>query len=89
MIDLLALAALFLLVTLGLGLVRVMRGPTPADRMMAAQLLGTAGIGILLLLAPVLAVPALVDVALVLALLAAVTVAALTARQAGQESGND
>jgi multicomponent Na+:H+ antiporter subunit F len=89
MTDLLALAALVLLIGLALGLIRVLRGPTRADRMMAAQLIGTAGIGALLLLAPVLAVPALVDVALVLALLAAVTVAALTAREAHVDNGHD
>jgi multicomponent Na+:H+ antiporter subunit F len=49
--------------------------------MMAAQLIGTAGVGVLALLSPVLAQPALIDVALVLALLAAVSVAALTGRE--------
>ncbi|MEA3302986.1 MAG: pH regulation protein F, partial [Pseudomonadota bacterium] len=33
--------ALFLLMTLIAGLWRVLRGPTPADRMLAAQLFGT------------------------------------------------
>jgi multicomponent Na+:H+ antiporter subunit F len=76
----LAAAALILLLTLGAGLVRVLLGPTPSDRLMAAQLIGTTGIAILLLLAPVVRVPALVDVALVFALLAAVAVAAFTRR---------
>jgi multicomponent Na+:H+ antiporter subunit F len=53
--------------------------------MMAAQLLGTSSIGMLLLLAPALDVPALVDVALIFALLAAVSVAALTRRRVGQD----
>ena len=75
----LALAALLLLTTLLLGLIRVFRGPSAGDRLMAAQLIGTAGVGLLLLLSPVLRVPALVDVALVLALLAVVAVTALTA----------
>ena len=79
MLDLLGAAALVLLATLLLGLVRVFRGPSTGDRMMAAQLMGTTGVGLLLLLQPVLGVPALVDVALVLALLAAAAVAALTA----------
>jgi multicomponent Na+:H+ antiporter subunit F len=74
-------AAAAVLVTLTLGLVRVVLGPTDADRMMAAQLIGTAGVGVLALLSPVLAQPALIDVALVLALLAAVSVAALTGRE--------
>jgi multicomponent Na+:H+ antiporter subunit F len=78
-IDFLGASALLLLATLLLGLVRVFRGPSTGDRMMAAQLMGTTGVGLLLLLQPVLGIPALVDVALVLALLAAVAVAALTA----------
>lgn len=35
----------------GAGLVRIARGPTPADRMLAAQLFGTTGVAVLLLLA--------------------------------------
>lgn len=62
--------ALFLLLTLGAGLVRVVRGPSRADSMLAAQLFGTTGVAILLLLAEALAAPALRDAALVLALLA-------------------
>lgn len=77
----LTLAALVLLATVGVGLVRVIRGPTHSDRMMAAQLMGTTGIAILLVLAPVVRIPALVDAALVFALLAAVAVAAFTRRR--------
>ena len=77
----LTLAALILLATVGVGLVRVIRGPTHSDRMMAAQLMGTTGIAILLVLAPVVRIPALVDAALVFALLAAVAVAAFTRRR--------
>jgi multicomponent Na+:H+ antiporter subunit F len=77
--------SLVLLLTMAAGLVRVLIGPTAADRMMAAQLLGTSGIGVLLLLAPALGVPALVDVALIFALLAAVSVAAFTRRRVGQD----
>ena len=73
-------SALVLLATTGLSLVRVVLGPRPSDRMMAAQLMGTSSIGILLLLAPAVRVPALIDVALVFALLAAVAVAAFTRR---------
>jgi multicomponent Na+:H+ antiporter subunit F len=75
---LLAASALFLVVTLCAGLLRIVRGPTPSDRMMAAQLMGTTGIAALLLLAPVVRVPALIDVALIFALLAAVAAAAFT-----------
>jgi multicomponent Na+:H+ antiporter subunit F len=59
------------LATVAAGLIRVLRGPVNADRMMAAQLLGTGGITTLLLIAAATGAAALVDVALVLALLAA------------------
>jgi multicomponent Na+:H+ antiporter subunit F len=65
-------AALFLLLNVAAGLVRIARGPTPADRMLAAQLFGTTGVAVLLVLAEALQQRALRDVALVLALLAAV-----------------
>jgi multicomponent Na+:H+ antiporter subunit F len=77
--------ALLLLATMTAGLTRIVIGPTPPDRMMAAQLLGTSGIGILLLLAVALDLPALMDVALIFALLAAVSVAAFTRRRSGQD----
>jgi multicomponent Na+:H+ antiporter subunit F len=60
----------FILAMLALGLVRVLRGPNDADRMMAAQLIGTGGIAALLLLGAVTDAPAAVDVALTIALLA-------------------
>jgi multicomponent Na+:H+ antiporter subunit F len=65
-------AALFLLLTVAAGLFRVLRGPTAADRMLAAQLFGTTGVAVLLLLAEAWNAPELRDVALVFALLAAV-----------------
>ena len=71
-------SATLLLVTLTLGLVRAMIGPDAQDRMLSVQLLGTGGVAMLLLMATLLATPALIDVALVLALLAVVAVAALT-----------
>lgn len=83
MTELFLAVSLLLLMTMTAGLVRVVVGPTPADRMMAAQLLGTSSIGALLLLAPALGEPALVDVALIFALLAAVAVAAFTRRRVG------
>jgi multicomponent Na+:H+ antiporter subunit F len=81
MTTFLAAAAMLLLVTLCAGLVRVTRGPTRSDRLMAAQLMGTGGIALLLVLAPVLRAPALVDVALIFALLATVAAAAFTRRR--------
>ena len=69
--DFLLAAAIFVLVTVALGLVRILRGPAAADRMMAAQLFGTGGIAALLLLGVATEANAVIDVALVLALLAA------------------
>ena len=75
-------AALFLLLTILLGLVRVLRGPGSGDRMLAAQLFGTTGVAILLLLGMALEQWVLVDVALVFALLAVVAAVAFV-RQHG------
>lgn len=72
--------ALFLLMTLVAGLWRILRGPTPADRMLAAQLFGTTAVASLLLLAQALERPYLRDVALVFALLATVTAVAFIRR---------
>jgi multicomponent Na+:H+ antiporter subunit F len=82
--------ALFLLLNLGAGMWRVLRGPTAADRMLAAQLFGTTAVAVLLLLAQATASAALRDVALVLALLAAVTAVAFVRRAwPAQESDHD
>ncbi len=72
--------ALLLLLNVIAGLVRIARGPTPADRILAAQLFGTTGVAILLLLAQALDRPSLRDVALAFAVLAAVTVVAFVQR---------
>ncbi len=71
MTEFLQMSSAFVFAMVSLGMVRIIRGPTRADRMMAAQLLGTAGIAALLLRSDVTKTPAVVDVALVLALLAA------------------
>lgn len=70
-------AAGVILAGVGLGLIRILRGPGDADRTMAVQLLGTGGVAILLLDAVASDRPALFDVALTLALLAAFTSVAL------------
>jgi multicomponent Na+:H+ antiporter subunit F len=71
MSEFLVAAALFVLAMVALGLVRILRGPGDADRMMAMQLLGSGGIAALLLLAAGTGISATVDAALTLALLAA------------------
>jgi multicomponent Na+:H+ antiporter subunit F len=70
----------FLLVNLAAGMIRVARGPSAADRMIAAQLFGTTGVAIILLLAHAERTPALRDVALVFALLAVVVAVAFVKR---------
>lgn len=64
-------AAAFVLLMVALGMWRVLRGPADADRLMAAQLLGTGGVAVVLLVAAATGMPSIVDVALMLALLAA------------------
>lgn len=64
-------AALFVLINLAGSLLRVLKGPTPADKMMGAQLIGTGGVTILILLFLIEDNESILDVALLLALLAA------------------
>lgn len=64
-------AAGFVLAMVALGLVRILRGPGDADRMMAAQLLGSGGIAALLLGGAAVGDGSVADVSLTLALLAA------------------
>lgn len=71
MAEFLLAAAGFVLAMVALGLVRVLHGPTDADRMMAAQLLGSGGIAALLLGGAAIGDGSVVDVSLTLALLAA------------------
>ena len=70
-----------------LGLVIVWRGPTAADRMLAAQLFGTTGVAVVLLLGRAFAVPAYWDVALVFALLAGINGLAFVRRHATAAAG--
>lgn len=90
MAEWLAGMAAFLVCSLAAGLLRVARGPTAADRLLAVQLLGTTGVAILLILAELAEQgQALRDVALLFALLAVVAVAAFVHRRSaarGDES---
>jgi multicomponent Na+:H+ antiporter subunit F len=85
MAEFLLAAATFVLAMVALGLVRILRGPTAADRIMAAQLLGSGGIATLLLLAAATGMPAATDVALSVALLAAFASAAFVDSAAGPD----
>jgi multicomponent Na+:H+ antiporter subunit F len=69
--DFFLAAAGFVLATIALGLARIVRGPTDADRMMSVQLIGSNGVAVLLLAGAAEGTPPAVDVALSLALLAA------------------
>jgi multicomponent Na+:H+ antiporter subunit F len=64
-------AAVFVLIAVAGGMLRILRGPADVDRMMASQLLGTGGVAVLLLFAAATDSPSSVDVALLLALFAA------------------
>jgi multicomponent Na+:H+ antiporter subunit F len=83
MTEALILVAIVVLLSLLAGLVRVVRGPSQADRMLSAQLFGTGAVALLLILSPAMDSPALIDVALVFAILAAVTVVAFVRSAAG------
>lgn len=83
MVEFLYVAAALLLLLTGLGLARMLWGPAPADRMMAAQLLGTGGGAISLLIATASGMTAIIDIALVLALLAAFAAVALNLGEPG------
>ncbi|AHE97588.1 monovalent cation/H+ antiporter complex subunit F [Thioalkalivibrio paradoxus] len=63
--------AVLLLLNIVVGMVRILRGPTAADRMLAAEMFATSAVVIVLLMAVSSGNLALVDVALVFALLAA------------------
>ena len=68
--ELLLAAAGLILLTVAIGLARILHGPDDVERLMAVQLLGTGGIAALLLVAYATNVPGVEDVALGLALLA-------------------
>lgn len=80
MAEALLAAAGFVMATVAVGLIRLLRGPSEVDRLMAAQLIGTGGAAALLLVAAATSMPAAVDVALCLAVLAAFAAAALSWR---------
>ena len=79
-------AAGFVLTMVALGLFVILRRPAEVDHMMAAQLLGTGGVAILLLLAVATETPPIVDVALLLALFAAFAAVAFVRSASDPES---
>jgi len=85
---LLAIASV-LLVSLIAGMIRVVRGPDNADRMLAAQLFGTTGVAVVMLLSAAMNRVDLLDVALVFALLGAVFGVAFVGRSLTDESASE
>ncbi len=87
--ELLVGVCVFLFLNLLAGLVRVWRGPTAADSLLAVQLMGTTGAALLLVMAAMQDISSLIDGALVLALLAAVTLLVFSCRiwRPGKEGG--
>lgn len=73
-------AGVLLMINMLIGLIRVLRGPTAADRMLAAEMFSTSAVVILLLFAMATGRDSLVDVALVFALLSAVAVVTFVSR---------
>jgi multicomponent Na+:H+ antiporter subunit F len=86
--DFLLATAGVILFTVAVGLVRTLGGPGDADRMMAAQLIGTGGIGSLLLISAATGARGVEDVALGLALLAAFASAAFVNSAAPSDERN-
>ena len=86
MASFLVATAGFVLTMVALGLAVILRRPAEVDHMMAAQLLGTGGVAILLLLAVATETPPIVDVALLLALFAAFAAVAFVRGASDPES---
>jgi multicomponent Na+:H+ antiporter subunit F len=81
--------AAFLLANVLAGLVRMSRGPSLPDRIMVAQLFGTTGVAILLMLSLEPGRSFLRGVALVFALLSAIMVIALVRTTAPRERARE
>lgn len=79
----LLIAGGFILLTVLLGLLDILRRPSDLDRMMAAQLLGTGGVAALLLLGSSIDLTGATDLALVLVLLGAFAAVAFVAGLGG------
>ena len=79
-------AAGFVLTMVALGLVVILQRPAEINHMMAAQILGTGGVTILILLAAATETPPIVDVALLLALFAAFAAVAFVGSASDRQS---
>lgn len=81
MTNFLVAIAVLILVAALVSIIRVVRGPTLADKLIVLQLVGTAGVAILLVLGKALDDRSLIDTGLVIALLASVTATAFAGRR--------
>jgi multicomponent Na+:H+ antiporter subunit F len=89
MSEFLLASAVVVLVTVAAGLARVLHGPGDAERIMAAQLLGTGGVAALLLFGAASGSGSAVDLALTLALLAAFAAIAFFKKGSSRELPDD
>jgi len=80
-------ATIFLVLNLAAGVMRVAKGPTAADRMLATLLLGSTTVAVLLLMGAWLEQPALYDVALLFVLLATILSIAFVGVPTRRKSG--
>ncbi len=71
------IVSIFLLLNIALGLFRIWRGPTVADRLLTTQLFGTTGMAVLLVLAGYLQELTLLNVAITFNVLAILLVIGL------------
>jgi multicomponent Na+:H+ antiporter subunit F len=86
MIFWLEAAAAAIVASLLVALVRIGRGPTPFDRMLAAQIFGSGGVALLALLSFAQKEPPFLDAAMALALLTSVAATAFV-RRSGSGGG--
>jgi multicomponent Na+:H+ antiporter subunit F len=81
----------FLLLNIALGLIRVWRGPTVADRLLTTQLFGTTGMAVLLVLTGYLKELTLLNVAItfnVLAILLVISLVQVWKNKKGESHDN-
>lgn len=82
-------AACLVLLFTALSLLRLLRRPSDLDRILSAQLIGTGGVAILLLIGSASDEPAAIDVALTFALLAALAAIAFVKAAASSEKSSE
>jgi multicomponent Na+:H+ antiporter subunit F len=79
-------AAAFILAMMAIAMLRILRSSGAADRLMAAQIVGSGGVAVLLLLSAAMQMPAIADVALMLAILAVFATVGFVNWGAGHDS---